>query len=288
MKTKIFMLFFLSVIFFSAFSCSSFVYDSENISVRGMNFDYPGNPEIMLSYPYSDEYSFFALSFDTKSPVGYAYMLGINEKGIFTTTQMLSKQYVKASRGAKIFIHDVFMDVLRHGDSVEYIESRINGKRVIFSPNFYTHILVSDSNKNATVLEVSPDENVLIKKEGEKFAMTNFCLYNFNYRDISSIHGPGDENYRNMWKKIDEIGEIDTLEKALEILKASLSKTTCSSTVYFPEQDTVYIAFDGNFDRLWKINPGLKTIETHTGFEEHRTETIGTAGILKSALDEWK
>lgn len=287
-KKFIILISFLSFLSVMYFSCSSFTYDDPENKVRAMNFDYSGNPEIKLSYLNSSENEVFTLSFDTKLSIGYAYMLGVNDQNIFTCTQMLSRVALKPSRGKKIFIHDVFLDTLRYANSVDYVEKTIKGKKVTHSPGFYTHILISDFSGNTSILEMSPEKNELVKKTGDAMVMTNFRLYPFDYKDVQNIYGPGADRYIAMWNKIEEIKPIDSLDKALSILDSSKNYLTCSSAVFFPEEKTIYLCFDGNFDRIWKILPFEKTVETFMGFEENRKEMIDSDGILKSELLSWK
>jgi len=85
MKKKSLCIFVFGLLLITAFSCTSFVYDGD-VKVRGMNFDFYNNPEILLNLLTDGSENAFYMAF-----YGYAVTFGINESGVFCTLQALSE-----------------------------------------------------------------------------------------------------------------------------------------------------------------------------------------------------
>lgn len=285
MKRNILTCFFL-VLITLVFSCTSFVYDGD-VSCRGMNFDYESNPEVKIRIEQFNNQRAFIVSF--KTPIGYANVIGINDSGVFATTQALSKRYFKSDGRPTIFIHDVFLEQIKNATEAAYLERFVQDKRVRFSPMMYTHIMVADKFGHAIALEVGEKENELVKKDGPIFAMANFPLYKFMDKDFDEVFGRGDQNYINVWKALlDKADESFDLETAMYVLKQAVCSTTECSVIFFPETFDIFLSFDGKFDRIWQISLQRGTIKTHRGFKEDRQTELTSRGLLKSELIGWE
>ena len=223
MKRKILMSCLLCLITL-VFSCTSFVYDGR-VACRGMNFDYEGNPEVKVEIEHFANQKAFIVSF--KTPIGYANVIGINESGVFATTQSLSKRYFKSDGRPTIFIHDVFLEQIKNATEAVSLERFVQDKRVRFSPMMYTHIMVADKFGQAIALEVGEGENELVKKDGDIFAMANFPLYQFRDKAYDEVFGRGDQNYINVWNALlENSSETFTLDTAIHVLEQAVITTT--------------------------------------------------------------
>jgi hypothetical protein len=278
-------IFYFLIMSVSVFSCTSFVYDTGAFCVRGMNFDYENNPEVRMKIEHFDAQT--ALLFSFKTPIGFAHMIGINERGIFATTQSLSKRYFKKDNRKTVFIHDVFLEMLKSASAVSDLEVYLTDKRVRFSPMMYTHIMIADKNGGAVAIEVGERDNQIIKKDGDLFAMANFPLYQFIEKPYDQVFGRGAESYKGVWKAMLESEDGFGLEEAIYTLEQVVIPTTECSVIYFPLKEEIYVGFDGNFDKMWKISLKSEMIETFKGFDEKKTCQLNANGILKSELLKW-
>lgn len=285
MKRKILMSCLFCLITF-VFSCTSFVYDG-TVTCRGMNFDYGGNPEVKVEIEHFSNQKAFIVSF--KTPIGYANVIGINESGVFATTQSLSKRYFKSDGRPTIFIHDVFLEQIKNATEATYLERFVQDKRVIFSPMMYTHIMIADKFGRAIALEVGEKENELVKKDGKIFAMANFPLYSFKDKAYDEVFGRGDQNYINVWNALlENTSEPFNLDSACHVLQQAVIATTECSVVFFPETFDIFLSFNGDFDRIWYVSLEKEQIKTYRGFQEHQQMSLTSRGLLKSELMEWK
>ncbi len=59
--------------------------------------------------------------------------------------------------------------------------------------------------------------------------------------------------------------------------------TRCSM-VFLPRRGEVFVAFDREYQRIWKVSLQQKTIETWSGAEEPLKRSIGLLGVTASSL----
>jgi len=57
--------------------------------------------------------------------------------------------------------------------------------------------------------------------------------------------------------------------------------------VFDPNEKTIYISLEGNFDKIWKVSLETQTIETFRGFMSFKQELIPAEGITGAVLAEW-
>lgn len=285
MKRTILMTCFLGFITL-VFACTSFVYDG-TVACRGMNFDYENNPEVKVEIEHFANQKAFIVSF--KTPIGYANVIGINESGVFATTQSLSKRYFKSDGRPTIFIHDVFLEQIKNATEAAYMERFVQDKRVRFSPMMYTHIMIADKEGQAIALEVGEAENELTKKDGKIFAMANFPLYQFRNKAYDEVFGRGDQNYINVWNALlENSSEAFTLDTAIHVLEQAVIATTECSVIFFPETFDIFLSFDGDFERIWYVSLEKEQIKTYRGFQESQQMSLNSKGLLKSELMKWQ
>lgn len=281
---KLFFLFIVLLIVTSLFPCSSFSVYSD-LTMMGMNFDYFNNPEMRLDILHFDDTKALSLSFEVD---GNLYQtLGINDSGIFQTFQSVrSKKYVgeyKLTKNLGGLIYE-----LMDWRDLDEIDELLDKYRLISPANFSLHTHIAHKDGRAMILEVGENGNVVIDRKSDYLVMTNFFVGDFDVFQDGIAEGSGCWRYRNICDLLDDYKDNLDLNKGFEILKSAVQSITLASVIFIPDEMNVYICFEKDFERIWKVSLQNETVETFRGFENNKVLKIGGAGIMSSTLNNWK
>ncbi|MFW6263753.1 MAG: hypothetical protein ACOC34_06945 [Thermotogota bacterium] len=284
MKRKFLFIVFFVFLVMSVFSCTSFVYDGE-VKVRGMNFDFSNDPDILLEFPADGSENAFYMAFNR-----YAVTFGINESGMFCTLQALSQYEQKEYEGQTMSLAEAFLHCIMDYDDVGEFQDYLLQQKLSIPPMMYVHMLCADTHSNAFITEIGEKGTEITQKpeDHDILAMTNFLAYKFDiYDGYKKVYGPGADRYERTYEYLLKKPEISTYEEAFQVLEVSKTSDTEFSVVFFPEEKLAYITFDGVFDRVWKLELETKLLTTEKGFDNQRTYDFKNGSINKSELIKW-
>lgn len=265
-----------------AYACSSFAIYSDQ-PIYGMNFDYY-NTEISLCIAEEKGQDIFALVFK-EGGLSIPSVL-MNESGLFITLQIqYPSQEEKSKRSAsELFIDELIMYITE--PKVDEVLGEIRNTRLVHRANYTLHAMLADIDGNAVIAEAGTDANELLPINDNFIVMTNFKHSDFRDMPLEEISGTGADRYRAAYKYLGQSRENFSVDNAFECLQKTAQAITLCSMVFEPKEDFIYLALNGDFEKLWKISLKEKSIETYRGFEEniklHFPE--GTEGILASDL----
>jgi len=151
-------------------------------------------------------------------------------------------------------------------------------------------MLCADTYSNAFITEIGEKGTEITQKPQDRdiLAMTNFRAYQFDiYDGYKKVYGPGADRYKRTYDYLLKKPEISTYEEAFQVLKVSKTSDTEFSAVFFPKEKVAYITFDGDFNRVWKLELETKILTTEKGFDNQSTYDFEKGGINKSDLIKW-
>lgn len=284
MKRKFIIMGIFILMIMTVFSCTSFVYDGD-VKVRGMNFDFYDNPEILLNFLTDGPENAFYMAF-----YGYAVTFGLNESGVFCTLQALSQYNQKQYEGQTMSFAEAFLHCIMDYDDVGEFQEVLLQQKLSIPPMMYVHMLCADTHSNAFITEIGEKGTEITQKPQDRdiLAMTNFRAYQFDIYDLyKKVYGPGADRYKRTYEYLLDKPKIRTYEEAFHVLEVSKKSDTEFSAVFFPEEKAAYITFDGDFNKVWRLELKTKTLSTEKGFNKQRTYSFENGSIKKSELIKW-
>lgn len=168
--------------------------------------------------------------------------------------------------------------------SYKDILKKLGKKRFVQEKGAGFHCLIADAKGNAAILEVGEKANKTLPITGEYIVMSNFANTPFKGKAYSKVKGPGANRYIAASKYIEENIEEFGLEQAFETLNRTRQTLTRCSMVFAPEEESVYLSIDKDFEEIWKASLAKMTIETYSGFPEKTIISIPQKGIPASKL----
>lgn len=268
------------------FGCTGFaVYGGQ--PVYGMNFDYPAT-EIRLMIEEGDGTDYFTMQMQQES--GFLPTVGMNDKGLFATTQMqYPEQTGQSSRGAdELFFHELFGCIRSLGTVADVLEF-VGDKRLRHWSGVTLHSLMADADGGAMIAEAGRERNEFLPMDGGFIVMTNFKNSDFKDKELTQIYGAGADRYAAAYRYIGENIEDFGIDQAFEALRLTTqegSYPTLCSMVFAPEEQSVYAVFHRDFDRVWKVSIPDGTVETYRGFAQDMKCGIPGDGVTASDLME--
>ena len=270
-------------------ACTGFaVYSGRTL--YGANFDYPPN-EIRFSIEEHETGAVFLGSFLMDNY--YAYTVGMNEHGLFSSDQMVSPPRATVDEPAEdeMFIWNAFYDGLRECESVDEVVTWIGDRRLVQYQSFQLHNLYADPTGNAMVVECGATGNVITEIEGPFIVMTNFHNGDFRGLPLDDIAGDGAERYRVAYRYIEQNVAAFDVEHGLEVLRrvsmATGSFKTRYSVVFDPQALEIYVALERDYEHIWKVSLTDQTIETYRGFDDHHVLPLDESGITGPTLQAY-
>lgn len=268
-----------------AAACTSFAWFGSGRPLYGMNFDWYPDSEIVFDVVSGEDgRRVFTMSYilDGADPVP---TVGMNSLGFFAAMQVIDTE--AGSGGPEEREEMIWMPFylgLWHFDRFSEMESYLDSIRLVQYDEIPLHLMLADARGEAVLVEPGEDGNRIVSLGDAPFiVMTNFSSYLSSGLEHTEVSGTGADRYMAAWEVLDSCsGNLDP-EAALEVLKAALNRSeefpTRASMVFDPVGSTVFIALEGDLERIWKVSLEKRTVSSITGLPEDLYYTIPDGGI---------
>lgn len=283
-------LFILLNLLVSSYACTSFAVYFDTI-FYGMNFDYPDKYKLKFVIETSNDKNIFHFGYISEDGT-FIPISGMNNKGFYSANQILmpKEQGVRFSekKHNEIYTWQLHRYALSHFTRIEDIRHYLKSNKVVHMPSISLHNIVADISGNALVIEAGKDKNKLTEIQGKYIVMTNFPNHEFKNKPFEAAEGEGAERFKRAHRKIVKQKGKFTVDYCFEILEEAINSEptnpTLCSMVFYPQNKEIYIAFNKDFNTIWKTSLINKTIETFKGFKSRKIHTVTSNGILAEDL----
>jgi tetratricopeptide (TPR) repeat protein len=274
-------------------ACTSFSVSSrENKVLYGYNFDYyPNSRLFFLINPGIQKKVFYIKCENKEYKMGYLVnVAGMNTEGLFANMQMLFPYDLSGWRKGPntIFFGHLYERSLMSFGSVQDVRDLLNERRLIQGYGVTLHSMFADKHGDALVVEAGHEGNKIVNKKDKFLVMTNFPNSDFVNVAFQEVEGAGSERYKAAYNYLLKNSDSFCADSAMKLLKnvvnTNPSTPTRCSFVFDPEQALVYLALEGDFDKIWRVSIENSTIETWKGFQTHKLLKIGRAGMWEHTL----
>lgn len=267
MKRFYAMFFFFVMLISQGFSCSSFSSNSIRM-IRGMNFDFFGNPP--LTFRVSSQPNGKTLIAYFRYQNTDCYFLGVNQKGHFCTFQMVPVRNASQTAGkVDLSLFTFWEEALKTYPDFSKFEEILSTGRLKCESGWSLHSLMADAFGNTVIIEAGERDNLITRQEQTAIALTNFYVYDY-LQTPSRMIGSGLDRYNNILNKIADIGAFSSIDDAFEVLETAFQKGEVRSeliAVFDPMEPFLYIAFDANLSKIWKVDFLHETVSDYRGFQ---------------------
>ncbi len=281
----------------SVFACTSFALYGNEI-FYGMNFDYTFIP-LKFWIESNSGMKIFHLAFlyepYTKDPTSgdyFANTCGMNDKGLFCACQE-SEPYlegVKEPNDDQIHIDDQYETISIYSD-VDNVQKFISKKQAVQNPGLSLHNMFADTKGNAIVSETDNTENIIVGMNSDIMVMANFANHILAGKHPDEAVGVGAERYKIAHEYLLKNKNDFNVDKGFDLLAMAYCQdpgcSTLCSMIFHPRSNSIYIALNLNFERVWKVSLGGGVLETHRGYEKYGQIHLGSDGILSSELESF-
>ncbi len=268
----------------SLLACTSFAVYSDR-TFYGMNFDFDPSRELKFCINTNGDLKAFVMKLEWEGDF-FAPIVAMNTEGLFCNVQMVFPAVPKEVTvdPGEIQITELLVKATSLRSCQDVIRV-LNDHKVVMG-TVSLHSLYADVNGDAMVVEVGPDDNVITRIDGNFIVMTNFPLAEFEDTSYEAVYGAGSDRYKTAYRYLMEQDTFD-LDSGFTLLKSAVSRGTNGPTrcsmVFDPGSNEVFVALEGNFDKIWKISLENETVETFRGFDKYYVIDIGE-GVAASEL----
>jgi hypothetical protein len=276
-------------------ACTGFAVYSDS-PIYGMNFDYDLDVPVRLLIDDSGGTRAFHLAF-IRGPRMMPRTAGMNEHGLFVSTQELHPMAKAGPPGpGEQCPGGLYRQTLSEFATVADVAEHLETTRMVNCHNLSLHVLFADPSGDAMIVEPagytpgdvesgSKDHHITRPEDG-RIVMTNFANCRFVGADRDSIFGFGADRYRISHDYLDENVDGFDVEDGLELLERASWRYTRCSLVFDPVAREVYVAIEGDFSKILRVSLDDATVETYTGYDEHRSWKLDRLGLPITALAE--
>lgn len=259
-------------------ACTGFAAYGER-TLYGMNFDYPSHYPMRLLIDESGDVRTFALAFVRDDNA--VRTVGMNSKGLFGSMQELHP--MGGGQGTReageLFLWEIVLPSLAVYGSVNDAVRPLETKRLVQHTSVTLHALLADTTGRAVIVEPTDDGNALTWMDGDFIVMTNFCNADLAGRGPADATGVGADRYRVAHRMLDGRPDSFGVEDAMDVLEATSWNWTRASMVFDPAEAVVYLALEGDYDRVFRVSVEERSVETHAGLDEANDWTIPSRGL---------
>jgi hypothetical protein len=277
-----------------AAACTSFAVYSD-MPWYGMNFDYYSTTPFLVSIVQEDGIGLFFMAY--LSGNRYVPTVGINEAGLFASTQLLyhNETIVDIDPGDdSLYMYQLFVDSLVGLDQVSQVREIAATRQIVDAyPYRPTHNLFADPTGEAIVVEAIGGKTTVTEVEDGFLIMTNFPNGRFAGKSCDEVKGIGADRYITAHDAISQAKDSFGLQEALAVLHdtaqphSAMCPTLCS-LVFDPSGRYVYVVIYQDFERIWRVSLEEEIIETYSGFSEHVSLPLGQDAISSSELIKYR
>jgi hypothetical protein len=254
-----------------------------------MNFDYPAHLELRFAITEHNGINVFRQQFVQGSMV--ADIAGMNTHGLLSTQQLVgpTPENITGHSSNTLYLWDLHNGALTQFANIPQVIDWLTTRTLIHHPDIPLHSLLADASGQAVVAEVGGQGNALTPIEGEFHVMTNFPLYQFAGKSYEEVEGSGSTRYKIAYRYLLEQAEHFSIEHGLALLQAAINTSaeypTRCSMVFDPMAQEIYVALEGDFEKIWKVSLQDGTMESWKGFREPIKFPLTAEGVLASSLE---
>lgn len=271
--------------------CSSFAWFGEGGPLYGMNFDWYPDLEIIFSVSYGpDGGDVFTMAYQ-QGDADPIQVVGMTGQGLFATMQVVDTDVGTGTLDdGEAMVWMPFVLAMWQADDLDDIEAYMDTVKLVQYSEIPLHLLVADSDGRAIVVEVGEEGNRLFPlDDGEPFmAMTNFSHAANDGLGWVDISGCGADRYRTVCSGLADRGGSLDVDGAMAVLEAALNKSedfpTRASMAFDPTEQMVYIALEGDMQRIWSISLEERTVSGHRGLPEELLYDLPSDGMTSIDL----
>jgi hypothetical protein len=271
-------------------ACTGFAVYSDS-PVYGMNFDYDPDVPVRLLIDDSGGTRVFHLAF-VMGPRRMPRTAGMNEHGLFVSTQELHPmEKAGPPEPGEQCPGGLYYQSLPEFTSVADVEEHLETTTMVNCHDKTLHLLFADPSGAAIIVEPAgylpgDDGHRITRISDGRLVMTNFANCLFAGVDRDSIFGFGADRYRIAHDYLDENSDGFNVESGLELLERASWRYTRCSMVFDPAAREAYVALEGDFSKILRVSLDDATVETHAGYDEHRSWKLDRLGVPTTALRE--
>jgi hypothetical protein len=216
----------------------------------------------------------------------------MNEHGLFVSTQELHPMAEAGPPGpGEQCPGGLYYQSLPEFASVAEVEEHLETTRMVNCYKKTLHLLFADPSGNAIIVEPArylpgDEEHRITRLSDDRIVMTNFANCRFAGAGRDSVFGFGADRYRIAHDYLDEHFEGFGVEDGLELLRRASWRYTRCSMVFDPAAREVYVALEGDFSKILRVSLDDARVETHSGYDEHRSWKLDRLGVPTTALHE--
>ncbi len=244
----------------------------------GMNID---NNRGEIRFRIATEHKHRVLFFDILESGIYRTFAGVNDQGIFISSQDLVNQ-VGINPLSNNEFENIFGEIL-YNQSFLPSMNKINIEDFQYFIN-NSIVLFGDIRQNAYYIETIDNISRLVTSSNPYLISSPYLISNQETLNSNSIND-SEINYQNLISSLEERQSNFSVLNGFKALDAaSFSTNQITSIVVEPNQNKIYISFDKDFEKLWMINLDGLTIETFSGFDKYHKGNVPKIGITSNDL----
>lgn len=269
--------------------CTSFA-DYSDEPVYGLNFD---SLDHNLRFNFYKGAGFDLLAFEFFQDDVWVRMAHFTTNGLHSAGLLLYPNRMAVPKQAdtdlSIYETTAWMYEL---SSINDISARIN--KIQFHDDSPRGHYVFCGPEYGLILEPAQDGNYIQQSDPDGYlVLTNFEMSKFHGQPPEKVYGVGDSRYRAAHRSIKAIRESGTMNgaAAMNVLRDAAAdsgdmKTRCSM-VFLPEEQTLTITFDRNFEKKFIISLKNRTVAASWPGANSAPAKIGKKGVYKADLLTW-
>lgn len=269
--------------------CTSFAdYSAE--PVYGLNFD---SLDHNLRFMFYKGNGFDLLAFEFFQDDVWGRMAHFTTQGMHNAGLLLYPNRITIPKQAETDEHSMTTAAWMYElDSIDEFRDRINNTRFYDGVPRSHHALYGP--EYGLFFEPAQNGNYIQQSDpGGYLVLTNFEMSKFHGQPPEKVYGVGDSRYRAAHRSIKAIRESGTMNgaAAMSVLRdaradAGDMKTRCSM-VFLPEEQTLTLTFDRNFEKKFIISLRDRTVTANWPGANPAPAKIGKKGVYKEDLLTW-
>ena len=277
------------LLFGNAFCCTSFSWFGWGGPIYAMNFDWYPDSEISFSLSHGENGStVFTMCF-TNGDSAPIPTVGMNSYGVFSSMQIVDDpQRVREPEANERMAWEPFYYGLWQATGYSEILQFVKFTPLVQHIDTPLHLHFACTSNAAMIVEVTDRGNTVVDLgENEFMVMTNLSNSSFTSVSPDDVDGCGAGRYRTAHSLLSARSSLDVMT-AFSVLEATLGRSascpTRASMVFDPLEGDVYIALDGEMERIWKVSIQNAVVEGFQGLSGELSIPLPEEGVTGEEL----
>ncbi|MBD3277890.1 MAG: hypothetical protein GF388_06300 [Candidatus Aegiribacteria sp.] len=270
--------------------CSSFACYYENKPLYGMNFDWYPNAEILFDVREGEDGRRIFLMLYKLEGADPVPVAGMNSLGLFSSLQVIDRDTgIRQPQDDEAMIWMPFNMGLWEASDFGEIESQVDSVRLVQYDRIPLHVITAAPDRRAMIIEIGEEGNRTVEIGDDPFiVMTNFSVSESTGLPYDQATGTGADRYISAWESLQSVRGACDIDEALWVLESALNESpefpTRASMVFDPDDNVVYVAVDGNMEKVWRISLSQRTVSDYRGLPEALWYELPDEGITSQEL----